>query len=117
MPGRRRLVLFCTALCLSASCAGPDDRDAEPAAPDPVDPDAFVHAMVRFAGAPTESELWDEGSGLLWRIPGEDVTDQADADGWWLVYLPSGYLDQLVDREGLDWRPLPAGREIGRAHV
>ena len=108
----RRVALLCSALLLTTSCVDPGGGAGPPAAAE--DPDEVIHALVRFPDGVSRSELSEEGSNLLWQVPADQITDDADGDGWWLVFLPPSYLDELVEREGLEWRRLPDGFRVER---
>ena len=108
----RRVALLCSALCLTVSCADPGGAGLDATSAE--DPDVLIHALVRFPDGVSRSELSEEGSNLLWQVPADQITDDADGDGWWLVFLPPSYLDELVEREGLEWRRLPDGFRVER---
>ena len=92
------------ALILVGCASPPSSRSDELRAVLP-SPDEPIHALVRFPPDATESALWEEGSGLLWAVPEAEVGE----DGWYLVFLPAAYLDQLVGTEGIEWRAATPG--------
>ena len=80
---------LCAIIVLLSGCAVEEpvaNVEALRAAPLSDEP---VHALVRFGRG--RSELMEEGSGLLWGVSAEE----AGGEGWYLVFLPPAYLQQL----------------------
>ncbi len=93
----------------AASCTIPDqspspDAETHAAREELVGPEVSAHAMVRVPDG-EHSVLLEQCGGAIRQLTVAEVGEA----GWWLVFLPPSYLDDLSVREGIEWRPIRVG--------
>lgn len=96
------VAIVCSACTTTEPRSAIPDATPSPAREQLVAPDRSIHARVRVpVGA--HSEILEACGGAIREMSQYEVGEP----GWWLVYMPPSYLDDLAVREHTEWREVP----------